>query len=279
MLAPREVDDLADSLVLSEIRCHGFETLIESALVSEQFVESPLERLDLLLAESAPLQSYEVETRQKSPLALHPPERDDVVLDARHAADDRVRTDADELKNGGQAADNGMVANLNMPRQGRIVGHDDMIAHNAIMRDMNAHHEKSPIPYHGFHRPGPSAGVHCDMLADGVVGAYDKLGQLALVFEVLRGRPETRERINRGPRPDRCPSVDHDMGVDANARPQHDVRTDNAVRPDIHLLAQTGGGGNDRGGVYGAIHKRFTPDASGARRGHRKETAGSAQIT
>ena len=59
-----------------------------------------------------------------------------VLHDLRAAAGDGVASDAAELMHGGEPADDGVVADLDMAGEGAVVGEDDVVADDAVVRDV-----------------------------------------------------------------------------------------------------------------------------------------------
>ena len=138
------------------------------------------------------------------------------MLNAGHAADHGVPADPRELVNGAEPAEEGPVPYLDMAGKCRVVRHDHMIAHLAVMGDMHADHEQPVVADPRDHAAPGGAGIHGDVLADRVVGADDKLRGFALILEVLGDLADRGERENLGAGPDGGAAVDHRVGGDAH---------------------------------------------------------------
>src|SRR3546814_3838305 len=68
-----------------------------------------------------------------------------ILLDAGHATDHGMRADLAELVHRCQAANEGKVADLDMAGERGVVGHDHVVAEQAVMRHMGAGHEQATI--------------------------------------------------------------------------------------------------------------------------------------
>ncbi len=159
-----------------------------------------------------------------------------------------------------------------MAAQGGVVGHDDVIADDAIMGDVGADHEQAIVADTGFHAVALGARVHGDVFADLVAGADDQNRLLALIFQVLRPRSDRGKRKDRGFRPDRRPAINDHMGMELNAIAQADLRADHAIGADAHFVAQCSLRRDNRRGMnighsivhdhrrVGCFGDRFVPD-------------------
>ena len=109
------------------------------------------------MREAPALQADDIEASERGAIAERKAERDEVVLDARQPADERMRADANELMRGGAAAENGEIADLAMPGQHHVVGQDDALADAAIMRHMGVGQKHASAD----RRPFPSRRPRC----------------------------------------------------------------------------------------------------------------------
>ena len=93
------------------------------------------------------------------------------------------------------------------------------------------------------------AGIHGDALAQFAARADDQPGRPAAIMHRLRRRAERRERIDHGAVADRRCAGDVDMGDQAHAACKLDLRPDQAIRPDLHALANARAVGDARGRI------------------------------
>src|SRR4029078_696064 len=91
----------------------------------------------------------------------HHAERDDVLLNARHAADETIGTDAHELMHGAQAAENSVIADRDVTGKRRVVNEDHTIADLTVMGDMGAHHQQAISADAGHESAGLGAWSDC----------------------------------------------------------------------------------------------------------------------
>ncbi len=110
------------------------------------------------------------------------------------ATDHRLATDADELMYRAEAAQIGMVLNLDVAAQSRVVGHDHAVADLTVVRDVDRRHEQAVVTDPGHAAASGRARMHRHMLADLVVATDHQLGRFAAILEVLRPMAETGER-------------------------------------------------------------------------------------
>jgi hypothetical protein len=100
-------------------------------------------------------------------------------------SDEGVGSDAAELVNPDIRTKDGMVVNFDVSGQRGSVGHDDVVAHDAVVRHMALRHEQVVVANarHAAASAGPP--VQCGKLADDVAFADDEFCPLAGVFQVL----------------------------------------------------------------------------------------------
>ena len=159
-------------------------------------------------------------------IAPHVSEWNHVVVHPGHAANKGMAADPRILMGGGKPAHDHMVFHHDMAAQGGRIGHHHVVADDAVVADVNAHHEE-PVRTDGCDPASHGrAAVHGHLLADKVARPDDQFGRLALMAGVLRGRAQHREGVNHAALAKlRRPFNDHVRG-DPDALTQRDV-----VRP------------------------------------------------
>src|ERR1700691_814048 len=236
-----EIEHVAHWSDVGELLRHLFEPLGESPdLVTEQHLVGRAQRLNLLAREAATLQPDDVETRQTRAIAPHRAIGDDVALDPGDAADHGMAADAHELVHRAQAAEHGVILDADMAGQGRVVGHDDVIADDAVMRHMRADHEQTPVAHLGHHAAAAGAGVHGHLFADDVVAADNQARILALVFQILRLMADGGEREDTPAFAHARPSGDDDMREQLDILAQLGLRTHDAIGTDLDRRGDAG---------------------------------------
>ncbi|MFN9957234.1 MAG: hypothetical protein ACK55I_29370, partial [bacterium] len=93
---------------------------------------------------------------------------------------------------GGQAGDDGVVADDDMPGQGGEVGHDDPVAHLDVVGQVGVGQEMVVGTHPGDAAVGGGA-VHADVLAEDVAVADAQARAAAAVLEVLGLGPDAGE--------------------------------------------------------------------------------------
>ena len=94
---------------------------------------------------AAPLQADDVEAREIGAIAERHAVGDQIVLEARHAADEGVMADAGVLNDGCAAADDREIADVAMAREHDVVGKDHPIADVAIVADVAVREECAAV--------------------------------------------------------------------------------------------------------------------------------------
>ena len=97
-----------------------------------------------------------------------------------------VSTQAAELVHHREAAQNNPVVYVHMTRQLRTVGKNSVIAHLAIVRQMDLGHDPVVVAQLGDTCVARGSNVERAKLADGVALANDQLAGLAGIFFILR---------------------------------------------------------------------------------------------
>src|SRR6516162_3171230 len=233
-----EIDDVVDRSDASEALGGFVDAIAQRPVRGEQEMISVAQPLNVLSAETAALHAYDVQATKPRPIAHHLTIRDDVALDAGHAADHGVLTDSDILVDGGKPTEYGIVVDYDVSPEGRVVGHDHIIADLAVMGDMRPHHEQAVVANAGDHPATDRPWVHCHIFADPVVPPDNEFGRLTAVFEVLRFETDRCERKDARVLANRCPAIDHGVRADRDSGGEHHVLADHAVGPDNDIVGK-----------------------------------------
>src|SRR5262245_7558455 len=112
-------------------------------------------------------------------------ERRHVLIHLRHAADVGERADAPERVEGGHPPDGGAVFDDAMPGERGAVDHDDVVADDAVVGDVDVRHEQAVAADHGI--GGLARGVMDGRVLpdDGVVADADTGGRARTELQVL----------------------------------------------------------------------------------------------
>src|SRR6478609_9009847 len=112
-----------------------------------------------LRRKSAPAQAQAIDAGEFGAMTARIREGNDIGRDADCAADHRMCANAGELLHGAQAAEKDVVADFRKAAERNAIRHEDMIAHDAIMPDMRAHHEITMIADLGDTAPFTGADI------------------------------------------------------------------------------------------------------------------------
>ena len=147
-----------------------------------------------LTREAAAPEPNHVEPTQVTDHTDRKRERDDVVAQAGHARDHRVRTDAGELVDRRQTANEHMIADGAMSAERGGIGEGHVMADLAVVGDMGIRHEEPAVAHFRYAAAVLGADVHRHALANLAIGANDKTSRPAAVFDRLRRRAGLRGR-------------------------------------------------------------------------------------
>ena len=146
----------------------------------------------------------------------------------RHGA----RADVNKLVHTGLAADHGKVVDMHVSGQSHVVGDDQIVAENTVMRHVNVGHQQIAATDARNALILNRAGRNRTVFANNVVVADLKIGFFALVLLVLRFATdcgtleESIVATDRGQTLDNHVTFENGTGADANVRPHHAKRTD-----------------------------------------------------
>ncbi len=141
-----------------------------------------------------------------------------------------------------------------MPADRRLIGHDDVIAKDTIVRDARSRHEHAVIAGHGYAATFFGAGVHDDILAHQHAITDDQLRRFTLVRQMLRRTAQAGKRVDDAISADLGHAIDNDMRFQYSPVLERYLWPDNAIGPDLDPFAELRAFGNNRGRVYRYSH-------------------------
>ena len=159
-------------------------------------------------------------------------ERRHVLHHLRAAADHRQFADAAKLVHRRQPANHRMILDRHVARERRDVGHDDVVAQRAIVRDVAVGED---VIVRADARDFAVAGraVNGDVFAEGVAVADFGARDAALPFQILRLQPDAGERKNFVVLSEFRVAVNDDVRMQFATVAERHVFADDAVRPDL----------------------------------------------
>src|SRR5215831_15673592 len=235
-----EFGNLSDERIGREHILHVFEPFHQGAFAREQHAIGLAQFVDLIAWKAMALEADDVEAGQIGAVAEYHSKRNDVFLHARHATDETVGADANELMHGTETAENCVVANSDVAGQSCVIDENDVVPDLTIMGNVRPHHQQAMGANAGYETAAFGAGVDRDVLADRGVGTDFKAAVLAVIFLVLRDvadRGKGKDLTSLAYR--RATSYD-DVGMQGHAISELDLGSDHAERPDFDIGAEVG---------------------------------------
>jgi hypothetical protein len=154
----------------------------------------------------------------------------DIFGGPRHSAQKGVAADADELVNGGGAADDGVLAYMHVTGQHGVTRQYHPMLKSAIMGHMDRGHNQAIIADPRASSPAFGAAVDGGALSDGHPIAYDQRGLFTGVFHVLGVGADGGEGKHSALSTDDGIFINIDMAHDLSIRPNFDPGTNYGVR-------------------------------------------------
>ena len=147
-----------------------------------------------------------------------------------------------------QPADDGIVFHDHVSRQGRHIGHDDVIAEPHVVCDVGVSQDMVVrADSRGLAISGSAVDRH--VLPKGVAIGDLGAGEAAFPLQVLRLQPDAGERENLILAAQHRMPIDDHVRVQATTRPEHDLRANDAVRANHAACANLCLGMNHGGGM------------------------------
>jgi len=97
--------------------------------------------MEVCPGETSPLQPDGIEARKPGVVSDNGAERYHIFNNDGAAANERIPADPAELMNGCETTEPYIVANFDMPGEGNIIGHHDIVADRAIMSNVGPDHD------------------------------------------------------------------------------------------------------------------------------------------
>ena len=153
------------------------------------------------------------------------------------AADVGFATDAAELVNAGISAYVRAVFDKDVACERRSVRHDDLVAYDAIVRDVRLCHHEAIIAYLREHPSAFCASMNGDEFAYAIAPPDSGFRRLAPVLQVLRGKTYGDEREDVRVVANSGATVHDRVRFKTHALAQSNFRADNRIRADEAALA------------------------------------------
>src|SRR5690606_34233927 len=164
--------------------------------------------------------------------------------------------------NGSLPANDGPVVDMDMPSQLHIVGNDGVRTDLAVMSDVHIGHDPVVVAQAGHSDILNRAGVHRHILPEHVAVTDFQPGGLAAILFVLRHAPDRAEPVKHIVGTDGGVAVDDAMRTHLGARPNGDMRANQAVGADFNVVSEHRAGRDDGCGVDACRHISLPPRES-----------------
>src|SRR6478672_11968777 len=203
----------------------------------------PLDGSDALDIEAAAFEAFAVDGARVAVAVLrHQHEGWNVAVDHRAHTDERMRADPAELMHADEAAEDDVVADLDMPGERRIVRKHAVAADLAVVRDV--HVGQQPVVVADSRRATAVVGAAADgdEFADRVAVADHEVGPFTGEFLVLRIATDGREAMDPVVAADRRWTGDAAMRADLSPVRDAHVGPDDAEGADADAMADVRAG-------------------------------------
>ena len=199
--------------------------------------------------EPTALEAFAVEPMRRGRLARRHDERRDILEHHTGNAGHHVCANLAELMHASKSAQNHPVADFGMSGQRGIVGKNRVVAHHAIVRDVDVGHDPVMRADGGHAAILHRADIEGAELANDVVVTDLQPGRLARIFLVLRRLAERNKMENPVVRAYRGVARDHGMCADRGAGADLDVFANDGVGANLDIIGQPGARGDQRSGM------------------------------
>mmetsp|Transcript_18249 Transcript_18249/g.28811 ORF Transcript_18249/g.28811 Transcript_18249/m.28811 type:complete len:291 (+) Transcript_18249:602-1474(+) len=203
---------------------------MKGAFALRQHLERRAQCRDVRALHAAPLEAHQVQAVQLAPGRLNQAVGDHIVRYHGDRADDRAAPNAHKLVDACKAANNHVILQPTMARNGRRVHHDHPVANMGIMGDMAARHKETVMADPSHAATALGAAIHRHMLANAVAFADLKTAGLTLEFKVLRHLANDSEGEHDCAGPNAGVAGDHHMAFQLDLWPDHHVGADHTER-------------------------------------------------
>jgi hypothetical protein len=119
-----------------KIDCNILDTLFQRAFFCKQKPISTPDIMDLFARKPAPFQAHHIETCQMGAVSKRNAIRNHVVFNAGKPTYESVRPDPAKLMHGSAPPEDSEISHDTMPRQHDVIGKNNMVPDNTIMRNM-----------------------------------------------------------------------------------------------------------------------------------------------
>src|SRR5262245_55209432 len=187
---PDKVDNLANQRIAGIFLRNPLDAPTKLAFAKKQGLIRRAHALNVGLCRTPPPQADHIEPNQIGERAMRHTKRDDVGTYTAQANDHCAFTDTDELTNCNATTKDNMIADRYVPTENCIVGKNDVASNLAVVPDVRADHEETPVANFGDATIVLGAGAHGYVFADVAFSAHNQPRRPSTVTERLRRRPE-----------------------------------------------------------------------------------------
>ena len=189
-----------------------------------------------------PSQADDVDAADLRRIAVDDHEPRHVVIDPRQGPDVAVRSDGDERMDADSARDGHVRLDMAVTAQDRVVGDDDPVVDDAIVRDVHVDHQQVVRADAGDPLLFFAAAVDRHPFANDVLVADLDAGRAASERDILGFAADHRERMDDVSFAERGHALNAGMGDQASAAADLHVGPDDAVGTDFHVVGDVRAG-------------------------------------
>lgn len=146
--------------------------------------------------------------------------------------------DGDEVMDADAAHHRDVVGNGDMPGEHDVVGDDAAAANMGIVADVCIDHQQVSVANAGESASGFRADMDGDRFANDVFIADLQASGPATIFQILRRSSDNGEGMDDIVSPDGSVAFNDDVAQQPAAGADDDMRTHNAERPDLDVIAE-----------------------------------------
>ncbi|BBG29519.1 predicted integral membrane protein [Zymobacter palmae] len=208
----------------------------ERLLATEDALVGVFQRADRFSGEPTSTQPFRIDAVRMSRVAIDHDKGRNVLSNDRAATTHGMRTNVTELMHGGQPTQDSMITNGDMPAQRGLVGHDAVIANNAVVCYVRVGHEQVVAADTRQRLILNRTSVHGNTFTERILITNLEIRFFTVIFQILAVLTDSGELEDTIARTDDRGTLDDDVGCNDTPRSDDDIRPNNTIRPDFDVI-------------------------------------------